>query len=250
MYLKHLTWQETEDYLKQRQSIIMPIGSHEQHGPNGMIGTDIICPARVAESVSEQTGLLIGPSIEVGMAQHHLAFAGSITVRPSTLISIIQDYVNSLARHGFTKFLFLNGHGGNIATVQAAFSEIHAEASLGRAPAGQPELELSLHNWYLGKRVGKLSDELFPGIEGHHATPSEISLTYYAFPEHAKSVGLMEPRVAPFGSFGSASDYRRKFPDGRIGSDPSGATAELGERLCAASAADTIERLESLGFLA
>ena len=61
MYLKHLTWRETEQYLQQKQSIIMPIGSHEQHGPNGMIGTDIICPVRVAEDLSQETGILIGP---------------------------------------------------------------------------------------------------------------------------------------------------------------------------------------------
>ena len=53
-------------------------------------------------------------------------FAGSMTVKPSTLIAIIHDYVLSLARHGFRRFFFINGHGGNIATVQAAFSEIYA----------------------------------------------------------------------------------------------------------------------------
>ena len=53
MYLKHLTWRETEQYLQQKQSIIMPIGSHEQHGPNGMIGTDIIV-VRVAEDLPKK----------------------------------------------------------------------------------------------------------------------------------------------------------------------------------------------------
>jgi creatinine amidohydrolase len=246
--LEHLTWKETERYLQRRRSIVLPIGSHEQHGPNGMIGTDIICPERIARSVSEQNGILIGPSIGVGMAQHHLGFAGSITLRPTTLIAVICDYVTSLAVHGFTQFMFLNGHGGNVASAQAAFSEIHSESSLGRAPEHRPELTLVLFNWYKGKRVTRLSNELFPGIEGSHATPSEVSLTYFAFPQHAKTTGPMEPRVAPGGSFGDAGDYRRKFPDGRIGSDPSGASAELGEQLCAASAQDVVERLGELDF--
>lgn len=249
MYLKHLTWRETEQYLEHKRSIIMPIGSHEQHGPNGMIGTDIICPVRVAEDLSRETGILIGPSIEVGMAQHHLGFAGSITVRPTTLISIIEDYVNSLARHGFTHFFFLNGHGGNIATVKAAFAQIHAEVSLGRAPAQQPELELVLHNWYQGRRVGELSNRHFPGVEGSHATPSEVSLTFYAFPEHTKPAVVMEPKVAPSGSFGSAADYRRKFPDGRIGSDPSQATAEIGAEMCSAATKDAVDAMRQQGFL-
>jgi creatinine amidohydrolase len=249
MHLKNLTWQETESYLQHHKSIILPIGSFEQHGPNGMIGTDIICPERIAQSVTEETGILIGPSISVGMAQHHLAFAGSVSLRPTTLIAVIQDYVTSLVRHGFSQFLFLNGHGGNTASVQAAFSQIHAEASLGRAPRDQPELDLVLCNWYMGKRVAALSDELFPGIEGSHATPSEISLTYFAYPQHKKTVGPLKPRVAPHGGFGSAADFRRKYPDGRIGSDPSGASAEFGARLCEASSADVIEQLQGLKFI-
>jgi creatinine amidohydrolase len=249
MYLKNLTWQETETYLRQHKSIVLPIGSFEQHGPNGMIGTDIICPERVAQTVSESCGILIGPSIPVGMAQHHLAFAGSITVLPTTLIAIIRDYVASLARHGFTQFMFLNGHGGNIASVQAAFSQIHAEVSLGRSPQEQPELELVLCNWFAGKRVMALSNQLYPGIEGSHATPSEVSLTYFAYQEHTKTVGPMQPRVAPNGRFGSAQNYRENFPDGRIGSDPSGANAEHGARLNEASCEDVVERLNQLGFM-
>jgi creatinine amidohydrolase len=249
MYLKHLTWQETESYLAQKQSIIIPIGSHEQHGPNGMLGTDIICPVRVAEEVSAQTGVLIGPAIEVGMAQHHLGFAGSMTVRPTTLIAIIEDYAKSLARHGFTHFLFLNGHGGNNATVQAAFAQIHAEVSLARAPADQPELELVLCNWYMGPRVNELSRRHFPGTEGSHATPSEVSLTFYAYPEHAKSCAPLEPRVAPSGPFGSAADYRRRFPDGRIGSDPTLATVEIGKAMCEAATADVIATMKQRGFV-
>jgi creatinine amidohydrolase len=101
----------------------------------------------------------------------------------------------------------------------------------------------------MGKRVAALSDELFPGIEGSHATPSEISLTYFAYPEHQKNVGPMEPRVAPHGSFGSAADFRRNYPDGRIGSDPSSASAEFGARMCEASSADVIEQLQGLEFI-
>jgi creatinine amidohydrolase len=60
------------------------------------------------------------------MALHHTAFPGSISLRPSTLIAMVQDYVKPLARAGFSRFFFINGHGGNIATLKAAFAETYA----------------------------------------------------------------------------------------------------------------------------
>ena len=179
----------------------------------------------------------MGPTISVGMAQHHLAFPGSITLRPSTLIACVSDYVESLARHGFDAIYFLNGHGGNIATLTAAFSEIYAHASLGRT---EGRVRLNLTNWWDGAGVRQASRELFAGIEGSHATPSEISLSYFAYPEAVKSAAL-EPRVAPSGRFRDAEDYRRRFPDGRIGSDPSGANPEAGKRLFRAAVRDVRE---------
>ena len=219
MMLQLSTWQEVEAYLKTSRAIIIPVGSTEQHGPNGFIGTDALCPEFLANGIAEETGALVAPTISVGMAQHHLGFSGSITLRPSTLMLVVQDTVNSLARHGFESFYFLNGHGGNIATLSAAFSEIYAETSLGTAGHNRPPLRCKLRNWWDGKGIQALSAELFGGSEGSHATCSEVSLTYFAYPDHVKNVE-MSPKIAPSGPIYDADDYRRRFPDGRIGSDP------------------------------
>ena len=234
MQLHLQTWPDVEAYLKDSHGIIIPIGSTEQHGPNGLIGTDAICAEVVARAVGEATGALVAPTISVGMAQHHMAFTGSITLRPSTLIAVIRDNIVSLARHGFRRFYFVNGHGGNIATVNAAFSEVYAESSLDGAASNKRCVKCRVRNWWEAPAVKQLSRDLYGNAEGSHATPSEVSLTWYAFPQAARPM-TMDPPVAPTGGFTDADDYRRNFPDGRIGSNPGLASAEAGGRFLAAS---------------
>lgn len=230
MELKFSTWPEVDAYLEKSRGIVIPIGSTEQHGPNGLIGTDALCPESLAIAMGEEIGALIAPTISVGMAQHHLAFSGSITLRPSTLILVIQDTVNSLIQHGFESFWFLNGHGGNIATVHAAFSEIYAQSSLGKNPTDQSKVRCKLVNWWEADGVMKLSKELFGDADGSHATCGEVSLTQYAYP-HSIKTAKMDPPIAPTGPIYDAADYRKRFPDGRIGSNPSLANPEAGEKL-------------------
>jgi creatinine amidohydrolase len=229
MQLSLCTWAEVEAYLAGSDGIIVPIGSTEQHGPNGLIGTDAICAEAVARGVGQETGALVAPVMAIGMAQHHLAFPGSITLRPSTLIAYVSDCVFSLARHGFRRFMFINGHGGNIAPLSAAFSELYATASLD--PTGAvPRLRCTLRNWFDGPEVGRLSREFYGDMLGSHATPSEVALTQFLHPEAIKHVEM--PPVTPTRRrFTDALDLRALHPDGRIGSEPSLATPEHGRAL-------------------
>ncbi len=229
MQLSLCTWAEVEAYLGQADGIVVPIGSTEQHGPNGLIGTDAICAEAVANGVGEETGAMVGPVMSIGMAQHHLAFAGSITLRPSTMIAFVSDYVFSLARHGFRRFLFINGHGGNIAPLSAAFSELYATASLD-ASGSVPRLRCGLRNWWDGADVGRLSREFYGDRLGSHATPAEVALTQFLHPAHIKRAEM--PAVTPTRRrFTDALDLRALHPDGRIGSEPSLATPEHGKAL-------------------
>lgn len=237
MLLQHQTWQEVETYLRQSNGIILPIGSTEQHGPNGLIGTDHLTAECVARGVGERIGAMVAPTLAYGMSQHHLAFTGSATLRPSTLMLVVQDVVQSLALHGFRRFFFINGHGGNIATVTAAFDELYARRSLGET---EPALRCRMVFWS-GKRTRALTNELYGDAEGGHATCSEVSLAQYYQPQAIKHA-QMSPHVAPRSNgFFDAADYRERFPDGRIGSAPSLSSPEHGERLFQAAVEDMVE---------
>ncbi len=227
--LLHLsTWQEVETYLAQSQGIILPIGSTEQHGPTGLIGTDAICAEAIAKGVGEATQAIVGPTINVGMALHHTAFPGSISLRPSTMILLVRDYVTSLAKAGFTKFYFINGHGGNIATLKAAFSETYACLDDLKI-ANAEKVQCQVGNWFMCSSVYKLAKELYGDREGSHATPSEVAVTQYIYPEAIK-VAPLSPEVASGHRIYSAADFRQRYPDGRMGSDPALATPEHGKQ--------------------
>lgn len=227
--LLHLsTWQEVEAYLQQSQGIILPIGSTEQHGPTGLIGTDAICAEAIARGVGEATNALVGPTINVGMALHHTAFPGTISLQPSTLIQLVKDYLTSLTRVGFTKYFFINGHGGNIATLKAAFSESYAHLINLNIPHGE-RVQCQLGNWFTCGSVYKLAKELYGNQEGSHATPSEVAVTQYLYPDAIKQAPL-SAEVASGHAIYSAVDFRRRYPDGRMGSNPALATPEHGKQ--------------------
>ena len=233
--LIHLSsWPEIDARLKQTKTVVVPIGSNEQHGPTGLLGTDWLCPEIIAHA-AEQTddSLIVAPTFNIGMAQHHLAFPGTISLRPSTFMAAITDWVHSLGRHGFTHIYFLNGHGGNVATIEAAFAEIHAEWSFSDEPM---PFALKLKNWWDLPGVHGLCSSLFPTGHGSHATPSEIAVTQAAYPDRIKTADY-SPQIAPMGPIRDAADYRARFPDGRIGSDPAQASPEKGRQSIDKSAA-------------
>lgn len=227
--LLHLsTWAEVETYLTRSQGLIIPIGSTEQHGPTGLIGTDAICAEAIAKGVGEAVHALVAPTINVGMALHHTAFPGTISLRPSTLILVIRDYLTSLVKAGFTRFFFINGHGGNVATLKAAFAESYAVLTDLQLPNAD-QVQCHVANWYMCSSVYQLAKELYGNQEGSHATPSEVALTQYVYPEAIKQAAL-SPEVATGYPIYGAADFRRRYPDGRMGSNPALATPEQGEQ--------------------
>ena len=227
--LLHLsTWPEIESFLERSKTIVVPIGSTEQHGPTGLLGTDWLCAEIIAHALHRSgDDILVSPTFNVGVAQHHMGFAGSLTLRPSTFIAVMSDWVSSLAHHGFERIYFLNGHGGNVATIEAAFAEIYFHFTFKRERC---PFVLRLGNWWKLPGIIELAKAQFPVGHGSHAEPSEIAVTQWAYPEFRKSA-VMTPKIAADGPIRDAMDFRTRYQDGRMGSDPSLADPEKGGAL-------------------
>ena len=75
-----------------------------------------------------------------------------------------------------------------------------------------------------------LANRQFPTGHGSHATPSEIAVTQWGYPDSIKAANYA-PQIAPTGPIREAMDFRARYPDGRMGSDPGQATPEKGGEL-------------------
>ncbi len=237
------SWTEVDDYLKKCQAIILPIGSTEQHGPTGAIGTDALTAEAVALEVGRRTGVLVTPTQAFGMAEHHLGFPGTMSLQPSTLLAVLHDLVLSLAGNGFERIFVVNGHGGNIATAKAAFAQAYGSALTRSLPVSS-KVRCRLVNWFTATPVYLHARDLYGDREGQHATPSEISLTLHLQPSLVtKQRPLPEP--SPAGPIHGPDDFRLRHPDGRMGSDPYLAKPEHGKDFLEKAASALTEDLSN-----
>lgn len=231
------SWPEVEHYLRSSSAIVIPIGSTEQHGVNGIIGTDALCAEAVAKTAARQAGFMVAPVLAYAPAEFNMAFPGTISIRAATAMSIIEDVVTSLVRSGFDKIYFLNGHGANIAPVRAAFHDLHAS----HAPRS---ITLRLKSWWELGSTNTLRTTWYGNAEGLHVTPSEVAITQALIQDWRHPRALLPHRplspqaIADRGgdNHEGAIAHRQHFPDGRVGSDPDLATPDAGAVLLNAAA--------------
>lgn len=111
--IEEMTPQEITDALKEVDTVVVPLGSVEQHGPHLPVGTDTLIPITVAKLVAERAKVLVAPPVYYGNSLSMVDMKGVFTVTPDTLASLLLDLCKSFSRQGFKKIVFINGHGGN-----------------------------------------------------------------------------------------------------------------------------------------
>lgn len=115
-------------------TVVVPIGSIEQHGPHLPVQADAEIVSHVAEravaAAAEQIPVLLTPTLPFGLAQHHLPFGGTISFSAKVYVDLLTEIGTSLARDGFHSIMFLNGHGGNVAAATMAADRLAYEYAL------------------------------------------------------------------------------------------------------------------------
>jgi len=237
MNLAEKTWPYVNDYLKRSQKIIVPVGSTEQHGPTGLLGIDFLTSKAIAEKVGLQQNILVAPPLPFGMAVHHMEFPGTLTLTPTTYVRVICELIQSFTHHGFNKIYFVNGHGGNIAPLTTAFCETKQK---------DEEFSLSLYNWWQLPEVQEYESTHFGDENGFHATVGEISVSQFLLPQaYTQSVPPRYFKTLTKTSWPlSPKEFRKQFPDGRMGSNPQLSNAEHGRALFDIAVAAIEERIQ------
>ncbi|MEF8801414.1 MAG: creatininase family protein [Halolamina sp.] len=108
--LAELTWQEVEAAIEETRTMLLPVGSTEQHGHHMPLGVDVYMPDAVAERVAEQTDCLLAPPIWYGVSPHHTFKPGTFTVESETFQHYVRDICVSAAEWGVENVLLINGH--------------------------------------------------------------------------------------------------------------------------------------------
>jgi creatinine amidohydrolase len=132
-----MRWPEIEEVLKKPNVVLLPVGSTEQHGRHLPVNFDTCCVEVYAEQVAEKMvdehdiHVLVAPAISYGEAVGSPPFKnllpGTITIKPSTLISLVEDVVRSLVDQGFRNILVLNGHLENTGPISVALRNVTIE---------------------------------------------------------------------------------------------------------------------------
>ncbi|KUN80787.1 mycofactocin biosynthesis peptidyl-dipeptidase MftE [Streptomyces griseoruber] len=202
--------------------VLVPLGSTEQHGPHLPLSTDTV----IARAVAERAAALlpgaapVAPAIPYGASGEHAGFPGTVSLGGEALRAVLVEAVRSLVLWA-GRVAFVNGHGGNGATLTAAVRALRREGHDvvwtacrvpgGDAHAGVTETSLMLH--------------LAP----------ELVLTERAVPGDRRPLSVLMPRLRTDG-------VRAVSPTGVLG-DPTGASADQGLRTLRALASDVAGRL-------
>lgn len=232
-----LTMPEFEAARDQSGTVILPVGSIEEHGPHLPLGTDIFHAIEVARRAAQLRPVLVAAPVYYGICRSTREHAGTVSLSGDTLRGLMRDLGREFYRNGLRRQIFLSGHAGG--THMSALVEA-GEALLTEFA----ELRLAVVNILeLLREVLAARPELVQTRGDSHAGEVETALMLTAHPQLVK--GRAPAEWPGFPKYELVRDKRRYWPGGVWG-DPALASAEQGEAILAAEVQRLVELIEAL----
>jgi creatinine amidohydrolase len=247
VFLGEMTDPEVRAFLEQHQTVIVPTGSTEQHGPHGPLLTDVLIPTEVARRVAPLVGAVVAPSINYALSYPHVGFTGVVHIRIPTFMALVEDLCASLASIGFRRIVFLNGHYDNTYAIAYACAN-----AADRLPPGTVAFPI---NYWDGMTAVE-SGEFFGPSTGLHANRGETSAVL-AIDPGLVDMDAANAEMPPFPEvtnpppvhtaffFSAPGSVHRATHSGTWG-DARESTAEYGERYLRVVVEATIRMLDDV----
>lgn len=124
--MEEMSWVDVEEAIEEgRDTVLIMLGSIEQHGPHLPLGTDTYISDELGERIAQKLeDTLLAPTIRPGVSAHHMDFPGTISISPRLLMDLVEEYCSALDEHGFRYIVLIPFHGGNFDPVKTVAPEI------------------------------------------------------------------------------------------------------------------------------
>ncbi|MGC2871885.1 creatininase family protein [Ihubacter sp. mB4P-1] len=237
MRLAEMTYWQAEAYFQEHDTVLLTIGCLESHGSHNVLGVDTMIPEKLLTMIEARTEVVAAPGIPYGVCEDMTSFSGTVSLGEDCMYHLLTRITDGLLAHGAKKILFLNGHGGNIPTLNRVCIELSRKGALG--------VQL---NWWI------MAGQLNPAWAGGHGGGEETAGMLAVNPDLVHFDRLREQELindlgadfptdgfdrVTFGGIGIPvpRDVTRYTTNGWIGPDhPKDATVEWGEEMLTAVA--------------
>jgi creatinine amidohydrolase len=236
-----MTAPELQQVSRSQTVVVAPIAACEQHSRHLPVITDTVLVTGVAEGVERRLPkvVLLLPTLWLGASHHHLRFGGTLSVTVETHVLMLRELLTPLLDDGHERLLLLNGHGGNIDTMQTALRSLQ--------PRYPRRILAAASYWDLAAReLSSLAEG--PRKSMGHACEYETSMMLALRPELVRRDLILDDPLQENpvlrGLF-LADDMHQKTDHGAVGY-PQLATAEKGRKFLDAAIQRTAEVIEAL----
>jgi creatinine amidohydrolase len=217
MYMMDLTASQFKEIKKSVDTVLLPIGMMETHGPHCSLGTDVWIPREFVSRLEQVIGnrVLMAPEVPYGHSWALAPFEGTIDISAETFSQFIYEIGKEFNRNGFQQIILFNGHGGNIPSLSIVAEKL---ADLG--------MKVLTINWWVDYREQILEITKGPGHGGEDETSLVLAIDEKL--ADPSLVGDYKVKMNPKIKFENSGTVL--FKDGYLG-NAGAATAEKGEQL-------------------
>jgi creatinine amidohydrolase len=219
---ENITMPAFEQWRQKTATVILPIGSVEEHGPHLPLGTDAFHAMELARRVAELRPVLVAPPVYYGLCRSTREHPGTISISGDTLKALLVELGREFHRQGLKNIIFLSGHAGgtHMAAVTDAGERLLQELS---------DIKVAVVSILdLLREVLEESPDLVRTKGDAHAGEVETALVLAAHPHLV--TGTAPAEWPAFPKYILVRD-KTKFWPGGVWGDPSGASAEQGEAI-------------------